>query len=93
MYAGLIVEVGTAIEVIQDPLHPYSQALVEAIPKVGGERKRLEGLPGVVPSPLAWPAGCAFHPRCNRVMDICRGEKPLLREIEPGRLVACHLYK
>ncbi len=93
MYAGLIVEVGTATDVLKKPLHPYSIALVDAIPKVGGERKRLQSLPGVVPSPLSWPAGCPFHPRCSRVMDICREQRPKLREIEPGRSVACHLYK
>jgi len=93
MYAGLIVEVGTAVEVIKDSLHPYTLALVKAIPHVGGERQRLQGLQGVVPSPLNWPSGCAFHPRCPRVMDICREERPLLQEYRPGRLVACHLYR
>ncbi len=93
MYAGLIVEVGTAVEVIKTPLHPYALALVNAIPHVGGARQRLEGLQGVVPSPLNWPSGCAFHPRCPRVMDICRNERPILQECKPGRLVACHLYQ
>jgi peptide/nickel transport system ATP-binding protein len=93
MYAGMIVEVGTAVEVIKDPLHPYTLALVNAIPHVGGERQRLEGLQGVVPSPLHWPNGCAFHPRCSRAMDICRKERPVLQEYKPGRLVSCHLYQ
>jgi peptide/nickel transport system ATP-binding protein len=92
MYAGLIVEIGLATDVLKKPLHPYSNALVEAIPQVGGVRKRLQSLPGVVPSPLSWPPGCAFHPRCSHVMDICRGQTPVLREVEPGRIVACHLY-
>ncbi|MEZ4867850.1 MAG: ABC transporter ATP-binding protein [Caldilineaceae bacterium] len=92
MYAGLIVEVGTATDVLKNPLHPYSNALASATPKVGGERKRLQSLQGVVPSPLAWPTGCAFHPRCSQVMDICREQKPELRECAPGRSVACHLY-
>jgi len=92
MYAGLIVEVGKATDVLKDPLHPYSTALASATPKVGGERKRLQSLQGVVPSPLAWPTGCAFHPRCSRVMDICREQRPELRECAPGRTVACHLY-
>lgn len=92
MYAGLIVEVGTATDVLKNPLHPYSTALANATPKVGGGRKRLQSLQGVVPSPLAWPTGCAFHPRCSRVMDICREQKPELRECAPGRSVACHLY-
>ncbi len=93
MYAGLIVEVGTAVEVIKTPLHPYSLALANATPHVGGARQRLEGLQGVVPSPLNWPTGCAFHPRCPRVMDICSKERPVLQEYRPGRLVACHLYQ
>lgn len=93
MYAGLIVETGMATDILHTPLHPYSRALVDAIPDVGGERRRIEGLPGAVPSPIAWPSGCPFHPRCNRVMDICREVKPVLREYSPGRMVACHLYQ
>lgn len=93
MYAGLIVETGLATDILHTPLHPYSRALVDAIPDVGGERRRIEGLPGAVPSPIAWPSGCPFHPRCNRVMEICREVKPVLREYTPGRMVACHLYQ
>lgn len=93
MYAGLIVEVGDAKDILRDPLHPYSRALVESIPEIGGERKRIEGLPGAVPSPLAWPTGCPFHPRCSRVMSICKEERPVLREQSAGRVVACHLYQ
>jgi peptide/nickel transport system ATP-binding protein len=93
MYAGLIVEIGPANDVLREPLHPYSRALVESIPEVGGKRKRIEGLPGVVPSPLEWPGGCAFHPRCSRVMNICREKRPVLREVTQGRMVACHLYE
>lgn len=93
MYAGLIVEVGKAKDILRDPLHPYSRALVESIPDIGGERKRIEGLPGAVPSPLDWPKGCPFNPRCSRVMDKCREERPALREYAPGRVVACHLYQ
>ncbi len=92
MYAGLIVETGHATDVLGQPLHPYSKALVDSIPEIGGERKRIEGLPGAVPSPLEWPSGCAFHPRCSRVMDTCREKRPVLREVVPGRMVACHLY-
>lgn len=92
MYAGLIVETGTAVDVLRTPLHPYSQALVDSIPDVGGERRRIDGLPGVVPSPLDWPSGCPFHPRCSRVMDVCREVRPALIEHTPGRQVACHLY-
>jgi peptide/nickel transport system ATP-binding protein len=93
MYAGLIVETGMANDILREPLHPYAQALVAAIPDVGGGRKRIEGLPGAVPSPIAWPSGCAFHPRCSHVMDICREKRPDLKEVTPGRVVACHLYR
>ncbi len=93
MYAGGIMEVGKTSDVLSEPLHPYSQALVEAIPDIGGERRRIEGLPGAVPSPLNWPPGCAFHPRCKRMLPICQEKRPDLRELKPGRLVACHLYQ
>lgn len=92
MYAGLIVEIGPAIGVFKAPLHPYTTGLITSVQKVGGERRRLEGFPGRVPSPLEWPTGCHFHPRCLRAMDICREQEPPLIEVEPGRLVACHLH-
>lgn len=91
MYAGLIVEVGSVAHVLKDPLHPYTQALVESVTAIGGERRRIEGLSGAVPSPLAWPPGCRFQPRCKRAMDICAQQLPLLREVRPGRQVACYL--
>lgn len=93
MYAGLIMEVASTNEILEEPLHPYSRALVESIPEIGGERRRIEGLPGAVPSPLAWPTGCPFHPRCPRVMAVCREARPELIEYKPGRSVACHLYQ
>jgi oligopeptide/dipeptide ABC transporter ATP-binding protein len=93
MYAGLIMEIGTTDNILQDPLHPYTRALVEAIPEIGGERKRIEGLSGAVPSPLSWPSGCPFHPRCKRVMPVCEETRPELHEYTSGRQVACHLYQ
>ena len=93
MYAGLIVEVGLTNDILQEPLHPYTQALVEAIPDIGGERRRIEGLSGAVPSPLAWPTGCPFHPRCKHVLPVCRETRPELRSYTSGRQVACHLYQ
>jgi peptide/nickel transport system ATP-binding protein len=92
MYAGLIVEVGSVVEVLKDPLHPYSRALVESVPTVGGERERMEGLPGRAPSPLEWPSGCRFHPRCERAMEVCREGIPPLQEVADGRMVACYLH-
>lgn len=93
MYAGVVVEVGETVGIFQSPLHPYSQGLISSIPDVGGERTRMEGIPGLAPSPLAWPVGCRFHPRCSRSMPVCREIEPMLLEYEQGRLVACHLYK
>ena len=93
MYLGNIVEFGSKEDIFANPLHPYTQALFSAIPvpdpDVKTERVLLEG---VVPSPANPPAGCKFHTRCSRVMDICREEVPPVYEAEPGHRVACHLY-
>ena len=106
MYAGRVVEVGDVVSVFHRPLHPYTAGLVASMPTIGGPRSRLPGIPGVAPSPLSWPAGCRFHPRCPYAMDICRRVEPLLSPIAPGaravggrdltvdrgRSVACHLF-
>jgi peptide/nickel transport system ATP-binding protein len=92
MYAGEVMEVSNTLDIFKRPLHPYTQGLIKSIPRIGGPRERLEGIPGLAPSPLAWPAGCKFHPRCPFAMDICKQQAPRLREVEPGRLVSCHLY-
>lgn len=92
MYSGLIVEVAPVIETFKDPLHPYTQGLIDSIPVIGGSRERMKGLPGRAPSPIDWPTGCRFHPRCPKAMDVCRQEMPPLQEVAPNRLVACHLY-
>jgi oligopeptide transport system ATP-binding protein len=94
MYLGRIVEVGPAEAVCGTPLHPYAQALVSAVPipdpALERARRRLP-LVGDVPSPLDPPQGCSFHPRCPEAEARCRSELPLLRELTPGRHVACHL--
>jgi len=92
MYAGLIVEVAPVIETFKEPLHPYTRGLISSIPVIGGDRERMVGIPGNAPSPLDWPSGCRFHPRCPKVMDVCRGTAPPMLEVAPGHLVACHLY-
>jgi peptide/nickel transport system ATP-binding protein len=100
MYAGGIVEVGEVRQVFKAPRHPYTQALIDSIPKVGGDRGRLAGIGGNAPSPLAWPEGCRFHPRCRYAMPMCRSETPRLlplsgpadRSDGARPLVACHLY-
>lgn len=92
MYAGKIAEVANVYEAFDRPLHPYTQRLIASIPALGGARVRLSGIPGLAPSPLAWPAGCRFHPRCPHVMEICKQIEPPLIEVSSGHQVACHLY-
>jgi oligopeptide transport system ATP-binding protein len=95
MYLGRIVEIGRSDIVTAHPLHPYTQALWSAAPiadpEIEAQRERIV-LEGDVPSPANPPAGCAFSTRCPRVMDICRTNRPELRELEPGHSAACHLY-
>jgi oligopeptide/dipeptide ABC transporter ATP-binding protein len=96
MYLGQLVEVGDAATIYEEPAHPYTQALLSAIPQPDLERRRKRiVLAGDVPNPEHPPAGCPFHPRCPQAMDRCRAEVPLERnlgtDVKP-RLVRCHLY-
>jgi oligopeptide/dipeptide ABC transporter ATP-binding protein len=92
MYLGQIVEYGKAAQVLRAPLHPYSQALVSAIPEIDPKKKKQRiVLTGDPPNPEDIPPGCPFHPRCRQVMATCRHTPPLLR-IAQDREVACHLY-
>ena len=94
MYLGRIVESGDAKEVCRVPKHPYTQALISAIPQLDPEAKRQRILlSGDVPSPIHPPGGCPFHPRCPVAEARCREEVPALREVEPGHHAACHLAK
>jgi len=95
MYLGKIVELGSSDEVIEDPLHPYTQALVAAVPEPDPElRFKLKEIKviGEIPSSVFIPSGCRFHPRCPYAMDICKRVEPQLVEIKPNHYVACHLY-
>ncbi len=90
MYAGRKVEEASVDDPFEAPLHPYTVGLIGATPTPGAERaERLADIPGMVPPLNALPQGCAFAPRCKRVMERCLGERPMLREAAPGRLVAC----
>jgi oligopeptide/dipeptide ABC transporter ATP-binding protein len=84
MYAGQVVEAGPSRAIIAAPRHPYTKALLHAVPKLrGGER--LEGIPGQIPSGQAWPTGCRFHPRCPIVREKCRQNAPeLVTVADPG---------
>jgi len=93
MYLGKIVEIGGKEELFSNPLHPYSQALLSAIPVPNPERKRkIIELKGEVPSAINIPPGCRFNPRCPKAFDKCPIEEPVLISIEKHHLVACHLY-
>ena len=94
MYLGKLVELGPSEAIYNEPLHPYTQALFGAIPlPVVASGRQLTILEGNVPSPINPPSGCRFHPRCPLVQDICKQNQPELRQLYPGRLVACHLIK
>jgi oligopeptide/dipeptide ABC transporter ATP-binding protein len=89
MYAGQIVEMAPAHEMLKRPLHPYTQALMQSVPKLASGVKRLTAIPGTVPNLGAMPSGCRFHPRCPKVQADCSQKPPELMEIEPGRWVRC----
>src|SRR5207248_1363423 len=92
MYLGRMVESGAAKDVCRSPKHPYTKALISAVPVVDPESKRQRIiLSGDVPSPIRPPSGCPFHPRCPIAEARCRIEVPLLRELGPGHFAACHL--
>jgi oligopeptide transport system ATP-binding protein len=92
MYLGKVVEIAESDELFDNPLHPYTQALLSAVPipdpDVELQRQR-QTLQGEVPSPMNPPPGCVFHPRCTLAVDSCRAEIPSLRELKPGHWVAC----
>ena len=92
MYAGNIVEQADLKTLFKSPKHPYTHALLAAVPKVGTKKGKLASIPGMVPSLITPPPGCKFHPRCPHAMDICRKKFPQMSEIEKGRMARCFLY-
>ncbi len=87
MYAGQIVEAGPADIVLHHPLHPYTLGLIQSVPRLGGGHERLKAIPGNVPAPGAYPAGCRFFPRCQSAKQPCDTQMPPLREASPGHWV------
>lgn len=92
MYGGTIAETGPAGAIFEDPLHPYSQGLLSSIPNIKLDQPKLVTMPGSPPDLVNPPAGCVFHPRCPRAMDICKVERPEVSK-QDGRLVSCWLYR
>jgi peptide/nickel transport system ATP-binding protein len=91
MYLGRLVEVATAEDLFREPNHPYTKALLEEVPRIESRRRTFAPVKGEIPSPIDPPSGCYFHPRCPHATERCKVESPVLKEIAPGRLSACHL--
>jgi oligopeptide/dipeptide ABC transporter ATP-binding protein len=94
MYAGFIIEEATVDEIYESPMHPYTQALLEALPRVDKRRgQRLRSIPGAPPSLLVEPKGCPFAPRCSQTMERCLVENPSLMLVSSGHKAACWLHQ
>jgi len=91
LYLGRLAELGPLKKVYRKPLHPYTQALLEAVPVPNPEYRRTTAMPkGEIPNPISPPSGCRFHPRCPIAKEICSVDEPEMRELEPNHFVACH---
>ena len=91
LYLGRVVEVAPTEELFRGANHPYTQALLDEVPRISTEKRLFHPIRGEIPSPMNPPPGCHFHTRCPKVFDRCRIERPLLRRVAEGRLSACHL--
>jgi peptide/nickel transport system ATP-binding protein len=91
MYLGRVVEAASTDVLFAGPNHPYAQALLAEVPRISTSKRTFHPIKGEIPSPLDPPSGCHFHPRCPHAFDRCRNEVPVLKEIAPGRISACHL--
>jgi len=91
MYLGRLVEVASAEDLFREPNHPYTKALLEEVPRIESRGRTFAPVKGEIPSPIDPPSGCYFHPRCPHATERCKVESPVLKEIAPGRLSACHL--
>jgi peptide/nickel transport system ATP-binding protein len=93
MYAGNVIEEAPVIELFENPMHPYTDGLMKSKPSLNKDVDKLYSIPGQVPNPIDMPEECHFSARCSKVMDICRKQRPPIREITPGHKVACFLYE
>lgn len=93
MYAGQVVEQGNVEEVVHRPHHPYTRALLKAVPEIGAGHQRLLAIPGSAPQPGAWPQGCRFHPRCPQRQDDCHVKVPAFMETTPRRNARCMYWE
>jgi peptide/nickel transport system ATP-binding protein len=89
MYAGKIVEIGSAADIFYQPRHPYTLGLIRAVPKVSGDFEDLASIPGSPPDLIHLPGGCKFHPRCPFASDKCRKEEPALEAVGDDHAAAC----
>jgi oligopeptide transport system ATP-binding protein len=90
MYAGRIVERADVFDLYRQPAHPYTKGLLESIPRLDQKGQQLAAIGGLPPNLMHIPPGCAFNPRCKYAQDVCREDRPPLREVAPGRESACH---
>lgn len=92
LYAGRVCEIAKTYDLFERPRHPYTEALLAAVPRLD-MRKTLRVIPGNIPNLIEPPSGCRFHPRCKYAKQTCKGDIPVLEEIEPGHFVACHEWQ
>lgn len=92
MYAGKLVEIGTSEQIFENPYHPYTKALLNAIPRLRGRVEKLAWIPGAPPDLRTPPPGCRFHPRCSYAKDVCKREDPPTTSLEKAHKVSCWLY-
>ena len=93
MYAGRVIEESPVRELFKNPKHPYTRGLIAAVPQKDVGRGGLEGIPGIIPNMINPPAGCRFHPRCDHVMDVCRGRVPPATTVGAEHSASCFLYE
>lgn len=93
MYAGKLVEYSDVLSIFEKPLHPYTEALINAFPSIQGEKRQLKSIVGTPPDLINPPEGCMFHPRCPYAQDVCRLEEPPIKEVGDNHRVACHFWQ